>query len=116
MPNETIGSREWLNPDESLSCVAVGGEARQYSLDCHLTIRDCDRQVQLDFDIWGGCDSAGLAAAISARLTKIAKIRAALSLIERFIVEHSPETCPPGVDPWTEMGVSMPTPDGPGTP
>jgi len=51
-----IQKRAWLNPPSSCDTGAISTDlfANSYSVSCGVQIRDCSRQIDLNFDVYSG--------------------------------------------------------------
>jgi hypothetical protein len=90
---ERFFKRQWLNGDLGMAAIEAridvsGVGEEHHSVDAGITISDCNRQITLDFDVYGDTDD------VPEKLAKIRRLRLAICQFERELNEAYSEIKP----------------------
>jgi hypothetical protein len=83
MAKGNYNSRKFLNPKQGMAAIECSVEAGPYlrdAVDGHVTISDCNRQVQLDFSMYKKEDAKAKLAKINVLIEELSKFKEQLEL------------------------------------
>jgi hypothetical protein len=78
MAKVNYNSRKFLNPKQGMAAIECNVEAGSYlrdAVDGHVTISDCNRQVQLDFSMYKKEDAKAKLAKINVIIEELSKFK-----------------------------------------